>query len=50
MMLPDEEEDDEAEEYKFSSGLGQKNYGLNWMAKPTKEGFLYFSIPSTNSY
>lgn len=25
-------------------------YGLNWIAHPTKEGFLYFSIPGTNTY
>lgn len=26
------------------------NYGMNWIAKPTKEGFLYFCIPGTNTY
>lgn len=25
-------------------------YELNWIAKPTKEGFLYFQIPGTNTY
>lgn len=24
--------------------------GFQWVAKPTKEGFLYFSIPGTNTY
>jgi hypothetical protein len=31
-------------------GIGANNYGLNWIAKPTKEGFLYFMIPGTNTY
>ena len=26
------------------------DYGLNWVAKPTKEGFVYFYIPGTNTY
>ena len=30
--------------------IGKQNYGLNWIAKPTKEGFLYFQIPGTNTY
>ena len=37
-----------AEESPVRKEYGE--YGLNWIAHPTKEGFLYFSIPGTNTY
>lgn len=42
--------EDNYEHHNPDMHTAQKNYGLNWIAKPTREGFLYFQIPGTNTY